>query len=278
MFVENLILCIAMALMANPGCSHMSEPKSYSRFEYEYKVLQKLVDLENTKKEQNQTLVDVENAKKEQNQKLVGLENANREQKQINDEQMKKNSDLETEIDNIKNVSSEYKEANKELKAVLKVERNAIQSLSTRFDNLSRASKDTEPRPFYGFSAYESASSTASMGSTIVLRRTHLNEGGSYNTGTGLFTAPIDGMYIFHATLCIHSGGKHIFVTFMAGEEVLGRFAAVDTYDSCHSGSALARLQKGSQVCLRVTHASSGSTLRDDGHRMNSFSGFLVGM
>ena len=229
----------------------MDEPQTYSRFEYEYKVLQKLVDLETANIEQN---------------KIIG-------------ELMKRNTELETEIDNIKNVSSEYKEANTELKAVLEVERNTIQSLSTRFDNLSRAYKDAEPRPFYGFSAYESASSTVSVGSTIVLRRTRLNEGGSYNTGTGVFTAPIDGIYIFHATLCIHSGSKYIFVAFMAGEEVLGRFASNDkVFDSCHSGSALARLQKGSHVFLRVTGASSGSTLRDDGQHMNSFSGFLVGM
>ena len=252
MLVGNFILCVAMALMANPVSSHMDEPQTYSRFEYEYKVLQKLVD----------------------------LENANKEQNKINGELMKKNMDLETEIDDIKNVSSEYKEANKELEAALEVERNSLQSLSSRVENLSRSSKDNDQRSFYGFSAYESTSSTAPKGSTIVLTRTRLNEGDAYDTRTGQFTAPVDGIYIFHATLCIHSSSKYIHAAFMAGGEVLlGRFASVDKdWDSCHSGSALARLQKGSQVFLRVTDVSSGSVLIDDSNHMNSFSGFLVGM
>ena len=230
----------------------MNEPQGYSRFEYEYKVLQKLVDLENENKEQN---------------KIIG-------------ELMEIKSELETEIDDIRNVSSEYKEANKELKATLEVERNSLQFLSSRVENLSRSSKDNDQRSFYGFSAYESTSSTAPTGSTIILRHTLLNEGGCYNTGTGQFTAPVDGIYIFHATLCIKGSSKFIFVAFMADEEVLGRFASNDKdFNSCHSGSALARLQRGSHMFLQVTSASSGSVLNDDDTRhTNSFSGFIVGI
>lgn len=250
MLVRNFVYCIALVLMASPSSSHLDEPKSYSRFDYEYKVLQKLVDLENANREQNQRIAEL----------------------------TKKNSDLETEIKDVKNVSSEYKEANMELEAALEVERNAIQSLTSRVENLSSSSNYNDQRSFYGFSAYESTSSTVPKGSTIVLRHTRLNEGGCYNIGTGHFTAPVDGIYIFHATLCIKPDSKFIFVAFMAEEEVVGRFASNDKdYNSCHSGSALARLQKGNRVFLRVTVVSSGPTLFDDYKHMNSFAGFLVG-
>ena len=253
--------CVTMVLMANPGSTHMDldpvrdvnerQGYMYSRFEYEYEVLQKLVDLENENKEQNK----------------------------INEELMKKNTELKTEIDGIKNVSSEYKEAYTELRDALKVERHSLQFLTSRFEKLSSSSKGGDQRSFYGFSAYESSSKTVSVGNTIVLSRVRLNEGDAYDTRTGQFTAPVDGIYIFHATLCIYCCSKYIYVAFMAGEEVLGRFASNDKdYQSCHSGSALARLQKGSHVFLRVTDASSGSVLYDDIIRMNSFSGFLVGV
>ena len=113
-----------MVIMASPVFSH-NEPQCSSRFDYEYKVVQKLVD----------------------------LENANKEQKQINEELMMKNSDFETEVDNIKNVSKEAiatlqnqcKEANKELKSALEVASSAWQSLTTKVGTL------TGQRTFYGF-------------------------------------------------------------------------------------------------------------------------------
>ena len=97
------------------------------------------------------------------------------------------------------------------------------------------------------------------MGSTIVLGQTRLNEGGAYNTGTGYFTTPVDGIYIFHATLCTYTGGNYIYAALMAGEETIGRLAANDQdWGTCQSGSALARLQKGIKVYLKST-ASSGT-------------------
>ena len=223
-----------------------NEPQCSSRFDYEYKVVQKLVDLEN--------------ANKEQKQKLTDLENANKEQKQINEEIMKKHAQLESEVDNTRNVASECRQANDELKDALEVLNNTIQS-------------------FHGFSAYDSTTKSPTKGSSIVFRRTQLNEGDLYNTETGQFTVPVDGIYVFHATLCTHSPDISIYAAFMGDKEVLGMLASSEKdYNSCHSGSALARLQKGSKVYLQVTYISSGPVLFDDKYHMNSFSGFLVAL
>ena len=249
-------LCVAMVLMANQGLSHLNEqePQGNCRFDYEYKVLQKLLDSEHANKEQNQRI-------EEQNQRIEDL--------------VKKNLDLETKIETI---ITESKETVATLQSSLDVSNHAIGHLTSQVKNLSRSSSDGDQRPFYGFSAYESSSPSQSKGSAIIFKHTRLNEGGVYNTGTGAFTVPVDGIYVFHATLCIYLN-RAIYVAFMADEEVLGMFASNDKdYSSCHSGSAFARLQKGSQVILKVTAVSSGSVLYDDNHRMNSFSGFLVAM
>ena len=227
-----------------------NESQAYSRFEYEYRVLQKLVDLENENKEQNQKI----------------------------EELMEKKLEIETEIDDIRNVS---KETIVTLQNALEVSNNAVGYLTTRVENFTslRSSTDGDPRPFYGFSAYESASSTAPKGSTIVLRHTRLNEGGAYNTETGHFTAPVDEIYILHATLCIKDRGKILYVAVMADEEVIGGVVTTDTvWNLCTSGSALARLQKGTKVFLRVNASSSGAVLRDDNVHINRFLGYLLGM
>ena len=247
-------LCVTMVLMANQGLSHMNEqePQGNCRFDYEYKVLQKLLDSEHANKEQNQRI-------EEQNQRIEDL--------------VKKNLDLETKIEAI---ITESKESTATLQNSLDVSNHAIGHLTSQVKNLSSSLTDGDQRPFIGFSAYESSSSSSSNGNTIIFKHMRLNEGGFYKTGTGQFTVPVDGIYVFHATLCTYYN-KAIYVAFMADEGVLGRFAsAAKDYHVCHSGSALARLQRGSQVFLKVTYISSGSVLFDDIHRMNSFSGFLV--
>ena len=244
--------------MVIPAVSQ-NEPQCSSRFDYEYKVVQKLVDLENFKTEQNE----------------------------INKQLMRRNKDLETEIENLRNSSkeailnlqSECKEANKEFKANLEVANNAIEALATKVENLSNLPKDGASRHFYGFSAYQCSTTRLLKGSTIVLTRTRLNEDSVYNSGAGQFTAPVSGVYVFHATLCTNTGGSFIYVAFMADGEVIGRFSTNDNaLDICTSGSALARLQKGNKVYLQVTLVSSGTVLRDDSNHMNSLSGFFVGL
>ena len=89
MLLRDFLVCYTMVMRVSPVISQ-NEPHCSSRFDYEYKVVQRLVDLENSKREQDKMI----------------------------EELMKKNSILETEIEGIKNISkktiaavqSEYKE------------------------------------------------------------------------------------------------------------------------------------------------------------------------
>ena len=107
--------------------------------------------------------------------------------------------------------------------------------------------------------------------------KTKINENSVYNTATGRFTAPTDGVYIFHTTLHVLNAKKYIHIAFVAGEKIIGHFMVGDDYwDTSSSGSAIARLEKGTEVSMRVESVSGGLTFREDGAATSIFSGYLV--
>ena len=130
----------------------------------------------------------------------------------------------------------------------------------------------------YAFFAHDlSSSSTPSVGDTLVFRKTLLNEGGVYSTTTGKFTAPCDGVYEFHATVTSNQSKKCIYVEFKAGDVAIGRIEVCDYYyHISNSGSAMAKLRKGTEVYMRVTHVNPGFRFLEDAHRMKTFSGHLI--
>ena len=132
----------------------------------------------------------------------------------------------------------------------------------------------------YAFSAYEISDTTPSTGDTLVFTKTFVNENGAYSTTTGIYTTPCDGIYEFHATLTSDASypKKYLYVEYKAGATSIGKFMMYmyDTdRDASSSGSAIARLQKGTEVFLRVK-TTSGARLEDNAYRMNSFSGHLI--
>ena len=107
--------------------------------------------------------------------------------------------------------------------------------------------------------------------------QTLVNEDGVYSTSTGVFTAPSDGVYEFHAKLTPASSKKGVYVEFKAGTVSIGNFEVLDYYYAVSSsGSAIGRLVKGTQVYLRVTSVSTGFKFLEDSLRMSTFSGHLI--
>ena len=130
-------------------------------------------------------------------------------------------------------------------------------------------------QPSYAFSAYDLSASRQSQ-RILVFARTHLNENSVYSTATGKFTAPVDGIYVFHATLHVNGRNKYIHIEFNAGGKAIGRFMVGNDYsDASSSGSVTAKLQKGTEVWLKVTSGTSYS-FREDGFGMSTFSGHLL--
>ena len=102
---------------------------------------------------------------------------------------------------------------------------------------------------FYDISAYGlPAASVPSTGTILVIAKTHINENSVYNTAIGKFTAPADGIYVFHASLHVSGNKKYIYVDINAGGKAIGRFKVGDDdhyrSSSESSGSAVARLRR----------------------------------
>ena len=135
-------------------------------------------------------------------------------------------------------------------------------------------------KSYFAFSAYNLSATTSSRADTIVFTQTMLNEDGVYSTTTGMFTAPRDGVYEFHATLVAGEAKKGVWVefkAFKAGETIIGRFSSWGYYHSfSFSGSAIARLQEGTHVYLKISSVQSTFKFNLYSALGNTFSGHLI--
>ena len=114
---------------------------------------------------------------------------------------------------------------------------------------------------------------------SLTFTETQLDEADAYNNETGKYTAQVDGIYIFQATLCTYQN-KYMRARFGGGGTWLGTVTAGDRYSGvCSTGSATARLQKGDQVSLIYSDADYDiSGIRQDDTSRNSFSGHLISL
>ena len=107
----------------------------------------------------------------------------------------------------------------------------------------------------------------------VTFRQTVLNMGGSYNSTTGIFTAPLDGVYMFIVHACVLAG-RTMYVNLMKDGNIERR-EAIYQYNSndCHSFSELLSLTIGNEVW--VTYAPV-SYLRQDSNYVNIFQGTML--
>jgi len=111
----------------------------------------------------------------------------------------------------------------------------------------------------------------------IVFSHPVFNIGNAYNSGTGVFTAPVTGVYMFTAHFCIQNS-KNWFYAFVREEEnivVKGLMYDKDQYN-CASASAVVLLQEHERLWVECRSDPGADVLYDATHYMNSFSGSLL--
>ncbi|XP_060597395.1 caprin-2-like [Ruditapes philippinarum] len=110
----------------------------------------------------------------------------------------------------------------------------------------------------------------------LIFEKTITNEGTGYDTSTGLFTAPVGGLYQFDVHTCPDKG-KHVCLGLVLEGKVIAAHAndAVDTY-GCNTFGTVIIVKSGEKVWVKSTLSCSICQLFQNSRSMNTFSGVFV--
>ena len=129
----------------------------------------------------------------------------------------------------------------------------------------------------YAFYTHNVTDISPSVGDTLMFDTVQYNEAGVYSITTGRYTAPIDGIYRFDATLCTKTLRQLSAEFYMEGS-VDQQIGIVKSSSTCSSDHAIAELAAGDEVFLRVIDKSGiGNLIQRDDERRNSFTGHYLG-
>ncbi|XP_053374256.1 complement C1q tumor necrosis factor-related protein 6-like [Mercenaria mercenaria] len=129
-----------------------------------------------------------------------------------------------------------------------------------------------------GFLAHDITKTAISDGDTLVFKTTHFDVGSSYNNETGIFVAPVAGIYMFTLQLCIASSRYvHFEIDTKKGPILKGCF--IDdgsSYNGCQTATTVAELGIKEPVWIKKASSSSNIVFRGDSDIWNSLSGALI--
>lgn len=128
------------------------------------------------------------------------------------------------------------------------------------------------------FKARHPAKDTNIKGIILIYSAVLINEGNGYDSNTGIFTAPTAGLYLFTAQMCVESGYYVKLQITVSGEAVGWLRLLNDSNEDkiCVSGDGIALMSKGDKAYVEcVDVSSSGDALYIDQFG-NSFTGMLI--
>lgn len=110
---------------------------------------------------------------------------------------------------------------------------------------------------------------------TLTFNNVLTNIGNNYNSITGLFTAPVKGVYYFRFTICglqiNQSTGASLYKN---GQKIVsvGQWLFHNQHRYASNGAVL-QLEVGDVVCMKLL---PGYTIYDSPDNLSTFSGFLI--
>ncbi|WAR31322.1 CAPR2-like protein [Mya arenaria] len=195
-----------IVLVIKSSLCNMNEPRCYSRFDHEEKMLEKMV---RTEIKIEELLGKLE----AQEKRLSNVETeVDTSTKQIQGQEKKDDTEIDMSVRGIQDLEKRYNSLRTELREFVNTTKSNFdglekslevhdQRLDSMFGNITE-SKHYSPVAFFATLISDFTTSTSSQ--TIVFNNVVTDVGGGYIPGTGVFTAPVNGLYVFSASVTVH--------------------------------------------------------------------------
>ncbi|XP_053390862.1 uncharacterized protein LOC128553712 [Mercenaria mercenaria] len=158
----------------------------------------------------------------------------------------------------------------------LKTERNKFAVDIDRIENENRIKMEgisTEMEriigsaitPSVAFKAHKISDKKLADKKLMIFEDTIFTIGNAYNNQTGIFVAPVGGIYHFSAQICVASD-DWMYFGILLGEKLISSSANGDKFGGCFTFDAIAAVEAGQCVSVQCTNSCSGDSLWESGH------------
>ncbi|XP_052099181.1 complement C1q-like protein 3 isoform X2 [Mytilus californianus] len=130
---------------------------------------------------------------------------------------------------------------------------------------------DLERRPTF-FASLKTSQTLSNIRDIVKFDDAKINIGGGYDSTTGIFTAPRNGIYIFSCAIMANGGGEVHFQLNKNDQLYTAGYATKSNYGA-QTVNSLVELRTGDKVYVKHRNGSSQNVL---GSHFSTFSGYLL--
>ncbi|XP_060597396.1 heavy metal-binding protein HIP-like [Ruditapes philippinarum] len=236
-----------------------------SKFAYEEQLLEKMIRTEikvetmvnEIKKTENNVISTLGDIKQTVTDMFADMKG------NITDEMLKRSDEIKRREESFKKL---FEETRTNLTSDMEAKREELTQLQGKLE-----------RPPIAFHAHHVTNLVLDTSDEIVIfTKSVINEGTGYDTSTGIFTAPVGGLYQFDVHICALNGNYAFIGLLLEGKIIALDSSYAESYYTCSTFGAIVRVRSGEKVWVKSTSSASNRQLGQDSVRMNTFSGVLV--